>query len=117
LTWQPLRSVPSALELALCDTVRAVVSQLDLFAGISRTEDGDLDVALADGSRLRVNLRIAGRTATTFGPRQAVRYDLEGQAVFGGEGMGLAAHATLDIKTRAFLDVACTILWRSRERV
>ncbi len=117
MTWQPLRSVPSDLELALCDTVRAVVAQLDVLAGISRMEHGDLDVALADGSRLRVNLRIVGQSATTFGQRQAVRYDLEGQAVSGGMGMGLAAHATLDLKTGAFLDVVCRTLWRSRERI
>jgi hypothetical protein len=112
-----LRSVPTALELALCDSVRAVVSQLDTLAGISRMEHGDLNVALPDGTSLRVNLRIVGQTTATFGPRQVVRHNLEGQAVLGGEGIGLAAHATVDIKTRAFLDVACNVLRRASERV
>ncbi len=72
-------------------------------------------VDLADGRRLHASFRTIAQMPATFGAREALRYDLEGRAVIGAESLGLAAHAVVDVKTRAFLDVACEIRWRDKK--
>jgi hypothetical protein len=37
---------------------------------------------------------------------------MQGRAIVGKAGLGLAAHAVVDIKTQAFLHVSCEIRWR-----
>ncbi len=112
MSWQPLARVPDPIQLALLDAVRASVMALDMHVGVSRGEDGMLAVDLADGRRIHVGFRTLAQTAETFGARAAMRFDMEGRAVLGKEGFGLAAHAVVDAKTKAFLDVSCEIRWR-----
>jgi hypothetical protein len=112
VTWRPLSRVPDALETALLDAVRASVMELDTHAGVRRDENGALTVDLKDGRRVHVSFRTVARAPTTFATRAGLRYDLDGRAVIGEESLGLAAHAVVDLRTRAFLDVACKTLWR-----
>jgi hypothetical protein len=112
MNWQPLARVPDAIELALRDAVRASVMRLDTHAGISRVEDNMLAIDLADGRRIHAGFRTIAQAPVTFGAREALRYDMDGRAVIGRDGLGLVAHAVVDIKTRAFLDVSCEIRWR-----
>ena len=112
MTWRPLSRVPDILEIALLDAVRASVTGLDTLAGIRRDENGALALDLADGRRLHANFRAIAQTPTTFGAREALRYDFEGRAIVGAESLGLAAHAVVDLKTHAFLDIACETRWR-----
>jgi hypothetical protein len=114
MTWQPLARVPDPIQLALLDAARASIMPLDMRAGISRAENDMLAVDLADGRRIHVSFKTIAQTPETFGARNAVRYDMEGRAVIGKEGLGLAAHAVVDLKTRAFLNIACEIRWRER---
>jgi hypothetical protein len=114
MSWQPLSRVPDPVQLALVDAVRASIMGLDMHAGVSRGENGMLIVEIADGRCIHVGLRTIAQTPETFGARTAMRFDLEGRAVLGQEGLGLAAHAVVDAKTRAFLDVGCEIRWRDR---
>ncbi|MBV8474209.1 MAG: hypothetical protein JO234_12395 [Hyphomicrobiales bacterium] len=116
MTWRPLSRIPNVVELALLDAVRASVSGLDTHAGFRREENGALAVDLADGRRLLANFRTLAQRPATFGAREALRHDLEGRAVMGAESLGLAAHAVVDVKTRAFLDVGCEIRWRDVSR-
>jgi hypothetical protein len=116
MTWRPLNRVPDPLEIALLDAVRASVTALDTHAGIRREDNDALAVDLADGRRLRASFRTIAQTPAAFGAREALRYDLEGRAVVGAESFGLAAHAVIDLKTRAFLDVACETRWRDGPR-
>lgn len=116
MTWRPLSRVPDLLEIAMLDIVRASVTALDTHAGIRREDNGALAVDLADGRRLHASFRTIAQTPAAFGAREALRYDLEGRAVVGAESLGLAAHAVIDLKTRAFLDVGCEIRWRDETR-
>jgi hypothetical protein len=112
MSWQPLSRVPDALELAFLDIVRASVMPLDTHAGIRVAENDMLAVELADGRRIHARFRTLARTPVAFGPREALRYDLDGRAVVERESLGLAAHAVVDVKTRAFVDLSCEIRWR-----
>ncbi len=116
MTWRPLSRMPDPLEIALLDAVRASVTSLDTHAGIRRGENGALAVDLADGRRVHVSFRTLAQSPATFGAREALRYDLEGRAVVGTDSLGLAAHAVVDRKTRAFLDVGCETRWRDEAR-
>ena len=116
MTWRPLSRVPDILELALLDAVRASVTGLDTLSGIRRDENGALAVDLSDGRRLHASFRAIAQSPATFGPREALRYDFEGRAIVGTESLGLAAHAVVDLKTRAFLDVGCETRWRDETR-
>jgi hypothetical protein len=73
-------------------------------------------VDLKDGRRVFVAFAKSAPAPATFGPRQALRYDLQGRAVVGTEGFGLAARAVIDVKTQAFVEVTCDVLWRREER-
>ena len=102
---------------ALVDIARvpdAAVPTPRTLAGVSRGEDNMLIVDLADGRRIRVAFRTLAQTPETFGARSALRFDMDGRAVIGQEGYGLVAHAIVDVKTRAFLEVSCEIRWRDR---
>jgi hypothetical protein len=112
MTWQPLTRVPDPVQQALVDAVRASIMPVDTHAGVSRAEDDMLAVDLADGRRIRVTFRTVAKSAEKFGARDAVRFDMQGRAIVGKAGLGLAAHAVVDIKTQAFLDVSCEIRWR-----
>lgn len=116
MTWRPLSRVPDLLEIALLDAVRATVTGLDTLSGIHRDQNGALAVDLSDGRRLHASFRALAQTPAAFGAREALRYDFEGRAVVGAESLGLAAHAVVDIKTRAFLDVGCETRWRDEAR-
>jgi hypothetical protein len=111
MTWQPLDHVPDPLQLGLCDALRTFVLQRDLGLGIERDAEGLLVVPLAEGTVLRVGLTVTSRVAVRFGARQALRIDLGGRAVRGRTSYGLAGRAILDLKTKAFLDVDCDIVW------
>ena len=112
MSWRPLSRVPDMIELALLDAVRASVMPRDTHAGISLAENDMLAIDLADGRRIHASFRTLAQAPVTFGARNALRYDMDGRAIIGRDGLGLAAHAVVDIKTRAFLDVACEIRWR-----
>ena len=116
MTWRPLSRVPDVVEIALLDAVRASLTGLDTLSGIRRDENGALAVDLADGRRLHASFRTVAQTPATFGAREALRYDLEGRAIVGAESLGLAAHAIVDVKTRAFLDIGCETRWRDEGR-
>jgi hypothetical protein len=115
MTWRPLAGVPCPVQQAFLDAARGSVMPLNTHAGVSRAENDMLAVDLADGRRIHVNFRTIAQAAEKFGDRDAVRYDMQGRAVVGKESFGLAAHALVDVKTRAFLDVACEIRWRDGE--
>lgn len=115
MTWRPLTGIPDPIQLAFLDAARATVMPLDTHAGISRGENDTLAVDLADGRRIHVAFKTIAQSPATFGARNALRYDMEGRAVVGTEGLGLAASAIVDIKTRAFLDVSCQIRWRDNQ--
>lgn len=112
MTWRPLDQVPDPLRLALCDAVRAFVLQHDV-GRVQRDGDGLLIVPLPDGQVVRVGLRPTTQTPAPFGPRQAIRYDFDGHAAEGRMSYGLSARATLDVKTKAFVEVGCDILWQA----
>jgi hypothetical protein len=112
MTWQPLTHVPDPVQQALLDAVRASIMALDTHAGVSRAENDMLAVDLPDGRRIHVAFKTIAKAAEKFGARDAVRYDMQGRAIVGKEGLGLAAHAVVDIKTQAFLDVSCEVRWR-----
>lgn len=114
MTWRPLDHIPDPLRLALCDAVRALVLEHDVGRGIRRDGDGLLIVPVPDGQEVRVGLRPTARAPVPFGPRQAIRYDFDGHAAQGRMSYGLSAHATLDVKTKSFVDVGCDILWQAR---
>ena len=116
MTWWPLDKIPDPVQLAFLDAVRATVAPVGLYAGVSRANDDMLAVDLKDGRRVFVALTKSAPTPATFGPRQALRYDLDGRAVIGSEGFGLAARAVIDVKTQAFVEVSCEVLWRREER-
>lgn len=116
MTWRPLTKVPDPIQLAFLDAVRATVAPVGVYHGISRANEDMLAVDLKDGRRVFVAFTKSPPTAATFGPRQALRYDLNGRAVVGSEGFGLAARAVIDVKTQAFVDVACEVLWRREEQ-
>ncbi len=115
MTWQPLTRVPDVVQQALLDAARASIISLDTYAGVSRAENDMLAVDLVDGRRIHVSFKTIAKAAEKFGARDAVRYDMQGRAIVGKEGLGLAAHAVVDIKTQAFLDVSCEIRWRDRD--
>jgi hypothetical protein len=112
MTWQPLARIPDPIQLAFLDAARATIMPLDTHAGVSRAENDMLAVDLADGRRIHVSFKTIAQSAEKFGARNAVRYAMEGRAIVGREGLGLAASAIVDVKTRAFLDVSCEIRWR-----
>jgi hypothetical protein len=112
MSWQPLTRIPDLVQIALLDAARASIMPLDMRAGISLGEGNMLAVDLTDGRRIHVGFRTVAKSAETFGARAALRYDMEGRAIVGQEGLGLAAHAVVDVKTKAFLDIACEIRWR-----
>jgi hypothetical protein len=116
MTWRPLDKVPDPVQLAFLDAVRATVAPIGVYAGVSRASEDMLAVDLKDGRRVFVAFTKSAPTAATFGPRQALRYDLNGRAVVGSEGFGLAARAVIDVKTQAFVEVSCEVLWRRDER-
>ena len=111
-TWQPLDRLPDPLRIALRDAVRAFLLQYDVGRGIQREADGSLSVPMSDGGHVRVSLRSVSQRMTSFGVRQAIRYDLEGRAVTGRRSFGLAASATLDVRSRAFSDIDCHLTWQ-----
>jgi hypothetical protein len=114
MTWTPLQRLPNPLSLAFCDAVRATILQRDVGRGITRGGDGMLIVPMEEGAAVHVLLEPRSETAVKFGPRQAIRIDLAGRAVAGRMGYGLAATATIDVKSRCFMDVTCEIRWRDR---
>jgi len=115
MSWRPLDRVPDHVELAFLDAVRATILPVELHSRIAAAENGTLTVTLADGRMAHVSFQVATRASTNFGAREALRYDLNGQAVIGHTSFGLAARAVVDLKTRAFVEVACEILWRENE--
>ena len=115
MTWRPLDRVPDPVQLAFLDAVRATVAPVGVYAGVSRASEEMLAVDMKDGRRAFVGFAKTAPTSTTFGERQALRYDFEGRAVIGAEGFGLSARAIVDVKTKAFLDITCDILWRRSE--
>ena len=116
MTWRPLAKVPDPIQLAFLDAVRATIAPVGVYAGVSRANEDMLAVDLKDGQRVFVAFTKSAPTPAMFGPRQALRYDLNGRAVVGSEGFGLAARAVIDVKTQAFVEVACDVLWRREER-
>jgi hypothetical protein len=115
MTWRPLDKVPDPIQLAFLDAVRATVAPVGVYTGVSRANDDMLAVDLKDGRRVFVAFTKGAPAPATFGPRQALRFDLDGRAVVGSEGFGLAARAVIDVKTQAFVEVSCEVLWRRRE--
>jgi hypothetical protein len=112
MTWRPLAAIPEPIDLALRNAVRARVSALDTSSGVSRGDGDRLIVDMRDGRSMHVMLAAGQPRPVSFGPREAVRYDLEGRAILDTEGFGVAGYAIIDLKTRAFFDVGCRILWR-----
>ena len=115
MSWRPLDRVPGDVELAFLDAVRATVLPVESHSGIGRAEDGTLAIALADGRTAHVMFKTTAQAPTNFGPRSALRYELRGRAVIDHESFGLGARAVVDVKTRAFVAVACEVLWQENE--
>jgi hypothetical protein len=112
MSWRPLDRVPDDIELAFHDAVRASILPVELHSAMGRDETGTLAITLADGRTAHVKFEATAQEPTNFGPRSALRYELQGRAVIGHDSFGLAARAIVDVKTRAFVAVACEVLWR-----
>jgi hypothetical protein len=100
------------MELAFLDAVRATILPVELHSGICVADNGALEIPLPDGRVAHVSFGPSAQAPTSFGPREALRYDLSGRAVIGHASFGLAARAVVDLKTRAFVAVACEVLWQ-----
>ncbi|MEW6122661.1 MAG: hypothetical protein AB1698_08595 [Pseudomonadota bacterium] len=107
MTWGPperdMEPLEKALSLAVRDTILAYP------AGNGGAPDHWRDMR-SEGAPLSVLLRIFPRETASHRGRAALAYDVAGEAVVGRMGYRCEGRAVIDLKTRAFLDVACRLV-------
>lgn len=106
MIWQPLKEDVGALDVQLSASVRALVAAHPAGGPEAPTWQS---VHLGDGRRVQLRLAASPQIRTKFGLRAVITYAVTGQAVIGAEGFVCRGEAVLDLKTRAFLDVQCTL--------
>lgn len=107
MIWQPLKDDVGALDVQLSASVRALVAAHP--AGGPEAPVWQT-VPLGDGHSLQLRLAASPQIRTKYGLRAVITYAVTGQAVIGAEGFACRGEAVLDLKTRAFLDVQCTLV-------
>lgn len=113
--WRPLEREPDAATEAFLQAARATLMPIAAHRSVSRVDENRLSVAMPDGREALVEWAVRSENPVTVNDRAAMRYEMSGQAAIGQTGFGLTGHAVIDVKTRAFFEVACVIDWRSAQ--
>ncbi len=106
MIWQPLKEDPSLLEVQLSAWVRALIAAHP--AGGPEVPAWH-SIPMEDGRSAQLRLAVAPQIRTKFGVRAVITYAVTGQVVIGAEGFACQGEGVLDLKTRAVLDVRCTL--------
>ncbi|MFG1392041.1 hypothetical protein [Xanthobacter agilis] len=105
MIWQPLERDVDPRDMIVSRAVRT---------GIARYPDGHRETIWQEGTyggrMLRLRLHHAPRQTLAYQGRAALLYAVSGEVLEGLEGYRCEASAILDLKTRAFLNVACRLI-------
>jgi len=105
MIWRPLERDMDPRDMILSEAVRDAVT---------RYPDGRREASWQElahgGVRLSVCLRHAPQQTFAYNGRAALLYAVAGEVVEGREGFRCEGRAVLDLKTRAFLHVECSLI-------